>query len=153
MIKKMFSLNAKHYSFKNYRCWKMTNIKKHHLHVIYAWIYGHSIRGYPLEIELIRVIKLALDKWRFVYTHLCVKTQLHAYSPDFAANSPVYLSHQRLCLSFTKIKCVSVRNSSIFCPSTNLTATRQHVCNVKQNIRLPPTTKHSPCCLWLTLTH
>jgi hypothetical protein len=44
---------------------------------------------------------------------LHTSTQLHVYPPDFATNSPVYLSHQRLCLSFTNIKCVSVRNNSI----------------------------------------
>lgn len=116
-------------------------------------IYMHKwpcIRVHLREIELICVSKTyaissSLLTRDALYTHLYVKTQLHAYPPEFATNSPVYLSHQRLCLSFTKIKCVSVRNSSISCPSASLTAIRQHVCDVsasREISALPPSTRH-----------
>lgn len=46
-----------------------------------------------------------------MYIYFCqIRTM---YPPDLAENSPVYLSHHKLCLSFTKMKCVSVRNNSM----------------------------------------
>jgi len=119
--------------------------------VICTFFYKLRERIRLLETELIltrnsHFSRSFLSRWLFLCSHYIRQTQLHIYPPDFAANSPVYLSHQRLCLSFTNMKCVSVRNNSILSIFREFDNYQARVTSQRQ-AKYPPTTQHSPCCL------